>query len=572
MTKAVISAAAGIVVFAALGYSQSAASPSTISKQNPTVNGSNPQPNASANSPSNGTASGKESAAGKHADPLDRESPQSAVVAFLNACHAQNYETARKYLDLRRLTGDERLSSGHQLAQQLALILERDPQFDPAAVDRNPEGDDKDGLPPDRERIDTFYADGKTLPVDMERVTLKSGLAVWVFSPETVAIIPRISQMASDSPIERVLPSVLVTTKLLDTPVWRWIALALLAIVAAAISRLLSRLFLLITETILKRFRPQSTLSALNAFLSPVRVLLAIAVFRAGMTWMEPLGQGHLIVDRTVTLIFFLGLAWLGAAVVEVAVAQLREILRARQQTFSYSVLPLASRIVKITILILAITTILSDWGYNTSTILAGLGVGGLAIALAAQKTVENLFGGVSVISDRPVVIGDTCRFGDKVGTIEDIGLRSTKVRTADRTLVTVPNGQFSSMTLENLSRRDKLLLNFTLNLRRDTSPRQVRALLASIAKLLAESHKVESGPLSVRFIGVGKYSLDVEIFVYILTKDGDEFLKIQQELLLLILDAVEAAGTALALPTQASVTYSDSNVTEAPQAELARR
>src|SRR5262249_57218607 len=139
-----------------------------------------------------------------------------------------------------------------------------------------------------------------------------------------------------------------------------------------------------------------------------------------------------------------------------------------------------------------------------TTTILAGFGVGGLAIALAAQKTIETLFGGVSVISDRPVFVGDVCRFGDRSGVVEDIGLRSTRLRTADRTLVTVPNAQFSSMTLENFSRRDKMLLHFTLNLRRDTRPDQVRALLDSIGRILNEHHNVETGYLPVRFVGVG--------------------------------------------------------------------
>jgi MscS family membrane protein len=200
---------------------------------------------------------------------------------------------------------------------------------------------------------------------------------------------------------------------------------------------------------------------------------------------------------------------------------------------------------------------VLDNWGYNTSTILAGLGVGGLAIALAAQKTVENLFGGVAVISDRPVSIGDYCKFDGKEGTVEDIGLRSTRVRTNDRTLVTVPNGMFSSMTIENIARRDKMLFHITLNLRRDTKPEQVRALLQSIGANLKRDPRVEEGTTPIRFVGVGAYSLDLEIFVYIRTQNGDEFLKAQQDILLSVLDEIAAAGTALAIPTQASVVYS---------------
>ncbi len=102
-------------------------------------------------------------------------------------------------------------------------------------------------------------------------------------------------------------------------------------------------------------------------------------------------------------------------------------------------------------------------WGYNTTTLLAGLGIGGVALALASQKTIENLFGSVAVISDRPVSVGDFCKFGSSMGTVEDIGLRSTRIRTLDRTLVTVPNGSFSTMTLENFDRRDKTLFHVTL-------------------------------------------------------------------------------------------------------------
>jgi MscS family membrane protein len=152
--------------------------------------------------------------------------------------------------------------------------------------------------------------------------------------------------------------------------------------------------------------------------------------------------------------------------------------------------------------------------------------------------------------------VGDFCKFGSSMGTIEDIGLRSTRIRTLDRTLVTVPNGSFSTMTLENFDRRDKTLFHVTLNLRRDTTPDQMRTLLQSITKLLKDNPKFETGPLPVHFAGIGAYSLDIEIFMYVRTLDGDEFNKIQQDLFLSILDAVQSAGTALAVPTQATINY----------------
>ncbi len=202
-----------------------------------------------------------------------------------------------------------------------------------------------------------------------------------------------------------------------------------------------------------------------------------------------------------------------------------------------------------------AILSVLSLWGYNTTTILAGLGVGGLAVALAAQKTIENLFGGISVIGDRPVLVGDVCRFGDRTGTVIRIGLRSTRLRTDDRTVISVPNAQFSAVALENISVRDKIWFHPKLNLRRDTTSEQMLQVIQSITEILARAtQRSRMSQIPVRFVGVSPVSLDVEVAVYVITADYNEFLQIQQDLLLQIMQAIEHAGTALAVPLQENV------------------
>jgi MscS family membrane protein len=482
-------------------------------------------------------------------DPLGRDSPQSSVAAFLAACHAGDYQRAWKYIDLRKVPAARRLKDGTELARQLQQILDRDAQFDLAALSGSPEGEPAGT---NRESVDSFTVNGKSAALELERVTLRSGAKVWLFSSASLDAIPQIARLASDSPIEKYLPDPLVNWKVMDTALWRWIALLLLAAALAGLAKLVSRLALLWMEPILKRIAPRMSTGLLAVLLGPLGLLLAAAGFRAGMEWIDPSARLRLYLERAAGLMFLCALAWLGMRVVDLLMMRLRAALGAKHQTFTYSVLPLASRVLKIIIATMAVTALLSNWGYNTGTILAGLGVGGVALALAAQKTVENLFGGVAVITDRPVTIGDFCKFGNQVGTVEDIGLRSTRIRTLDRTLLTVPNGQFSTMTLENFSKRDKMWFHLTLNLRRDTTSGQVRNLLESITQTLRENPKVEIGPIPVRFVGVGTYSLDLEIFAYILTLDGDEFMRIQQELFLSILDEVEAAGTALAVPTQA--------------------
>lgn len=487
-------------------------------------------------------------------DPLHRTSPQSSVLAFLDTCRAKDYQRAVHYLELSQIPQAQRMTQGVRLAQQLEQILNRDAQFDVASLSHDPEGDDQDGLPRDRDVLASVTLGSKTVQLELARKPLRSGIPVWRVAADSLSLIPQLAAGTSESPIERHLPEALVNRALLDTAAWRWIALAILAIAVGSLSRLITRGILAGLTPLFVRVAPRVHWDSIRLLLGPLQVLFCAAAFGAGMQWIDPSAELRLYLRRTLSLLTALGLVWLAARLLDFSMMRIRAALEGSHH-ISRSALPLASRVLKLLFLVLGVTAILSSWGYNTTTLWAGLGLGGVALALAAQKTIENLFGSVAVVSDRPVVVGDVCKFGESVGTVEDIGLRSTRIRTADRTLVTVPNGQFSSMTLENLSRKDKMLFHFKLNLRRDTTPDQVRKLLHAIGEILNDP-AIERGPIPVRFIGVGEYSLDVEVFAYIKTEDGDEFLKTQQELLLKILDAVSAAGTALALPTQASVQY----------------
>ncbi len=493
---------------------------------------------------------------GNAQDPLNRTSPQSSVESFLEACRSKDYDRAWRYLDLRDLQPEQRLKQGPQFAQELFRVLESNAQFEVAALSREPEGDSADGLPANRERVASFVLRGKPAELQLERDTLRSGLSIWLFSRDSVGLIPRLAQATRESPLDRVLPEWLVTWNLLDTSLWRWIALLLLALVLAALSKLICRLAFSLIKPVWHRLAPSMPWEGSEAVAGPLQLMLSVGLFRAAMEPIDPSTVLRFWLGRTLEVLSLAGLAWLCMNLVDIGMTHVHRVLRDKHQTFAYSVLPLAARVLKVAVFVIAVIAVLGNWGYNTRTLLAGLGIGGVAIALAAQKTIENLFGGVAVISDRPVYVGDACKFGESAGTVEDIGLRSTRLRTADRTLVVIPNSQFSSMTLENFSRRDKMLFHPVLNLRRDSTPNQVRTIVAAIQRMLKENPKVEAADLAVRFVGVGTYSLDLEVFAYVLTLDGDEFLRIQQELLLGVLDAVAAAGTALALPTQASIVY----------------
>jgi len=189
------------------------------------------------------------------------------------------------------------------------------------------------------------------------------------------------------------------------------------------------------------------------------------------------------------------------------------------------------------------------------------LGVGGIAVALAAQKTIEDILGAMTLLGARPVEIGDFVKFGDKVGTIEDISLRLTKVRTLDRTLVNVPNSIFAALELENLTERDKIRFHPKIHLCYETTSDQLRCILVEIRKILSSHPKVLEDPVRVRFVKFGTYSLECDILAYVDTKVYGEYLETTEELNFSIMYAIEKAGAQLAIPAQNIYTQSRESV-----------
>ena len=476
-------------------------------------------------------------------DPLGRTSPQDAIMQFLEACHARQYAKAAHYLDLRQLPKGDRDKGGADLARQLEDLLDDTP-FDIATLSRSADGDTGRGLPATRQHLLTMEVGDQTLQLQLERTEVSRGLKVWLVSADSVALIPKAHQILNETSFEKKLPQVLVMHEVLNTPLWRWIALLASGLLIWTASRFIARAL----AALIGRIAILKTVHA-DALLGPLQLILTTTIFRIVLAMVPPSAIVRLYIERAVALGFFLAVAWAGAVLTDIVAERWRNRLDPRIRAMTYSVLPLGQQIFKMFLYLIAVLALLSAWGYNTTTLLAGLGVGGLAIALAAQKTIENLFGGISVIGDRPVLVGDFCRFGNRMGTVTHIGLRSTRIRTLDRTIVSVPNGQFSSMELENFSARDKIWFHQTLRLRRNTTSDQLRQVLSEVQDILQHHTKVEVGSIPVRFTGVGEYSLDIEVFAYVLTSDFDAFLGIQQELLLDIMHAVEDAGTSLAVP-----------------------
>lgn len=479
-------------------------------------------------------------------DPLHRQNPRSAVTAFLEACHQGDYSKAAQYLDLTRIAPRYRAQQGPQLAKDLEALLNSATGFDVLQLSQNAEGNLADDPDQDIEHVTTVTSNGQQFTLTLERQAPAGGAPVWIFSAKTIADIPQLLPIPSaQSKIEARLPRFLVATLLLDTPLWKWIALVLCALLLFLILRLFVGRFNRLISWL--HFTRAAGFAWIPAIVDPLLVLLAVVLFRLIEEMIAPAALSRLYVGRTLLLVVVASFAWGLINLLDYLIVHLDRALNQRQRVVSRSVIYLGRRAVKTLVAIFAAILVLDNWGFNMTTIIAGLGVGGIAVALAAQQTIANVFGGISVIGDAPVMVGDFGNFGGVIGTVEDIGLRSARVRTLARTLVSIPNSAFAGMNLENYAVRDKILFNPTFAIKRATPKDQVRRLVSALSEMLKANPHVEIGPTPVRISGYSAASFTIELFAYVRTSDIDEYYKRQAELYLAIDDAVASSNVELA-------------------------
>jgi MscS family membrane protein len=329
---------------------------------------------------------------------------------------------------------------------------------------------------------------------------------------------------------------------------WQWLALPLAAAVAITAGWLLGW----ITRRVLARLAARTATTwddELLARLSgPLTLLWGVAVGSGLVAALElPTDAPNHLLRALAYLAFF----WGGLRAVTVAFAVLGAHAWTRANPGLSGLLPLGRKIAKVALLGVGLVAILSELGFQVGSLLAGLGIGGLALALAAQKTVENLFGSVSIGVDQPFRVGDFVRIEDLLGNVESIGLRSTRIRTLDRTLVTIPNGKLADQRIETFAPRDRIRLLVTLGLDYATTAEQMRAVLAGIERALRAHPRIWPDGVSVRFVAFQDSALAVEVVAWFQTADFAEFTAIRQELFLSFLEIVERAGTSIAFPTR---------------------
>jgi MscS family membrane protein len=401
-------------------------------------------------------------------------------------------------------------------------------------------------------------AGGNVFSIRLLRLDDERGNKLWYISRKTLDTIPEVYDSPQFSDIERKLPSYLTRHRVLSMPLWQWIAIVLALPLAVLAGWILSLLPRLAVRYYRKKFDPAAVPARSLFHIGPGTLLLAAQVHYVLVFYI-----GASIVYRRYyrSLIWtFLAVAfyWMVIRITREVFERLATRLASSGKMAERSIISLARRVLEVVIFVLVALIVLSGLGVDVTAALAGLGIGGLAIGLGAQKTFENLLGGISVLTDKALIIGDPCRIGDQRGVVEDIGLRSTKLRTEERTVVTIPNGTVATAVLENFRQRDKILFRQLLRLRYDLSSDHLRYVLDEARAVLKQNNHVENATSRVRILRMAEYSIEVEIYAYILVRDYAEFLALQEELILAIVDAIEKTGAAIALPTVGPILRAD--------------
>jgi len=347
------------------------------------------------------------------------------------------------------------------------------------------------------------------------------------------------------------LPAALLREGPLGVLWWQWAALPTLLALACVFGWLLGRTARAAVAHLATRTVTGWDDVVLDRLGAPFTAALTLGAFAAGVPFLsldQPAADWTL---RAVHVGYFALLFWALWRLVDVGRQVLSQSVWAHTSTSSRTLLPLAGRIAKVGVLAIGAVAVLSMLGYPVASLVAGLGLGGLALALAAQKTVENLFGAFSIGIDQPFREGDFVKIEDFVGTVETIGLRSTRFRTLDRTIITIPNGKLADMRLESFAVRDRIRLAMTIGLVYDTTSAQMRQVLSRVERELREHPKIWPETVVVRFGALGSSSLDIEVMAWFQTSDWGEFQLIRQNVLLDVMQIVEQAGTAFAFPTR---------------------
>jgi MscS family membrane protein len=475
-------------------------------------------------------------------DPLGRDTPRGTVEGFLRAIDANEPERAAQYLDLRNLPARITQYSPEQLAAGLAVVLQRSTWIDLEELSDDPDGEAGDGLPSYRDLLVELDTRERPVRVMLQRVPGDDDSRIWKFSNASIAELDLLYEVYRYNPVVEWFWTRLPDVSLLGLELFKWVS-SLAAMVAAAplvllVAWLLARLII----------RPDRPLHPnLRRFLmGPVTAFVLILI---GSQVIASLGTGlgarRALQSYTIVTAATVWLLWqTGNLVRDVYLEQLRD----EGREGSAALLRPLTTAWKLLVLLLGTLVWLDNLGFEITAVLTGLGIGGVAVALVLQKPLEDVFGAITLYTQQPIRIGDFGRFGQHTGTVEEISLRTTRIRTLDNTVVSVPNMRLASEPIENLSSREKYLYRSRLKLRSSISREEVENVLGGFRELLEGHERVYEGSRA-RLVEVSALGFDIELFAYVDARDWPDYLEVAEALNLGVLEIIERAGVELAAP-----------------------
>lgn len=485
-------------------------------------------------------------------DPLRRETPRSMVSGLIEALAELDYDRAAQYFEMPAATSNRQRMNAVSQARAFHALLDNGGSLKPfAALSNQASGRVDDDLPVDQENVGEVTVQDKKTPILITRAEV-DGQQVWRISSATlgqIAAATRRTPAGNEAPQDEYLVG--------GAPVKDWGMLLGLGVMIFGGLWLVSALVVAAMRRLVADSAASGIYRFFEAALPPASLLLAVAIF---YNWAERLAVA--IVARQTLLrytgiVTVIALVWFGLRLVDAVSELIIARMQRRQRRQIVSVVTLLRRTVKILLLVFSGIGILDTFGIDVTTGIAALGIGGIALALGAQKTVENLVGSVTVIADRPLQVGDFIKVGDVVGTVEDVGIRSTRIRTLERTIVTIPNGDLSARQIENFAARDRFLFNPTIAVTYATSSAQLQEALAIVRGVLADEEKIAEG-WRARLGGITDRAFNIDVFSYIDTAEFDVQVAVRENLLFTIYQRLEAAGIRLAYPSQTVVFQGD--------------
>ena len=478
-------------------------------------------------------------------DSFGRDTPRHTVQGFISALSENDYLLASNYLNLSKSDNPT------TVVRQFKQALDAGGRFQPdLQISNTPEGNLTDQLPPSQENVGVINIGEKSVSLLLERVVSKENEQYWQFSSETLSSIPEVIENSEPTLVSRYTVDTLDGKKLFGYQLADLVAALSMIVSSFVLTYIAVWLLYHLLRIVYPRVRgvplplPDKVILPLSVVIMALILSEVMVYAGVSVTLREP-------VNRFTDIASWLALTWLLLRVIDAIFTRAVNLSYKKNYTERVSILGLLRKVVKALLLIFAVIVIFGNLGFDLTTGIAALGVGGLALALGAQKTIENLVGSVVVVADSPVRIGDYCKFGTYEGTVIDIGIRSSRVRTLTRTVVTVPNGDFSSMQIENFTSRDMFRFFHQLYLKRTADIDVVFKMVKDLDEFLKEHEMTNQEWNQVNILELRQDCYVIQLQAYINANDVMEFYDKQNVVFVDVLNQVAKYDVEHALPTQ---------------------